>query len=73
VVSELGQLWLTPKIDKRLEDLAREHGVYKEGLGNILLLLAMSSPCITKQAINIIKTWNIGGATDLEKMETRGT
>lgn len=67
-----GQLWLTNKIDAKLEELTKAHGVRKEGLGNILLLLAMSDDCLVKQAVNLIKTWDIKGGMDLQKMENRG-
>jgi hypothetical protein len=67
-----GQVWLTTKIDARLEELKKTHGVHKEGLGNILLLLAMSDGNLVKQAVNIIKTWNIQGGMDLLEMEKRG-
>ncbi|MEM0049006.1 MAG: hypothetical protein QW424_01530 [Candidatus Bathyarchaeia archaeon] len=67
-----GQLWLTKRIDAKLEELKDAYGVHKEGLGNILLLLALSNEDLVKQAVNIIKIWNIKGVTDLEKMESRG-
>jgi hypothetical protein len=67
-----GQVWLTTRIDARLEELKEIHDVYKEGLGNILLLLAMSDDNLVKQAVNIIKTWNIKGGIDIQTMENRG-
>jgi uncharacterized protein YajQ (UPF0234 family) len=67
-----GQVWLTNRIDARLEELQKKHDVKKEGLGNILLLLAMSDDNLVKQAVNIIKTWNIKGGVDLQTMENRG-
>lgn len=67
-----GQVWLTTRIDARLEELKEIHDVYKEGIGNILLLLAMSDDNLVKQAVNIIKTWNIKGGADIQAMENRG-
>jgi hypothetical protein len=65
-------LYLTKKINAKLEELKEANGVHKEGLGNILLLLAMSDENLVKQALNIIRIWEIKGAVDLEKMENRG-
>lgn len=65
-------VWLTKRINAKLEELKDKHGVYKEGLGNILLLLAMSNEDLVKQAVNIIRIWDIKGGTDLETMENRG-
>ncbi|MEM2614176.1 MAG: hypothetical protein QXO15_08135 [Nitrososphaerota archaeon] len=56
-----GQLWLTKRIDAKLEELKDTYNVHKEGLGNILLLLALSDEDLVKQAVNIIKIWNIMG------------
>jgi len=67
-----GQVWLTKRIDAKLEELKEIHGVHKEGLGNILLLLAMNDEDLVKQAVNIIKTWDIKGGVDLQAMENRG-
>jgi hypothetical protein len=64
-------LYLTKKINANLEELKEANGVHKEGLGNILLLLAMSDENLVKQALNIIKTWDIKGGVDLEKVENR--
>lgn len=67
-----GQVWLTKRIDAKLEELKDKHHVYKEGMGNILLLLAMSDDNLVNQAVNIIKTWNIKGGVDIQTMENRG-
>ncbi len=67
-----GQVWLTKRIDAKLEELTKLHHVHKEGLGNILLLLAMSDEALVKQAVNMIRTWDIKGGADLQKMENRG-
>ena len=65
-------LYLTKKINAKLEELKEANGVYKEGLGNLLLLLAMADDNMVKQALNIIKIWDIKGGVDLEKIENRG-
>jgi hypothetical protein len=65
-------LYLTKKINAKLEELKEANGVHKEGLGNILLLLAMADDNMVKQALNIIKIWDIKGGVDIEKIENRG-
>jgi hypothetical protein len=65
----MGQLYLTKRIDDKLEKLANVHKVHKEGLGNTLLLLAMCNEELVKQCVNLINTWKIEGAI---KMEERG-
>lgn len=63
------QLYLTTRIDDKLEELAKTHKVHKEALGKTLLLLAMCNEEQVKQCINLIRTWKIEGGT---KMEERG-
>ncbi|MGQ9642174.1 MAG: hypothetical protein ACUVUF_08705 [Candidatus Bathycorpusculaceae bacterium] len=59
-------LYITDKIHGKLKSLAMDKNVYLEGLGNILLLLSLSNDAIVSQAVNIINTLDIKGATDLE-------
>jgi len=62
-----GQLYLTKRIDSKLEELAKTHKVHKEALGNTLLLLAMCDEDQVEQCVNLIKAWDIKGATEMEK------
>lgn len=64
-----GQLYLTTRIDDKLEELAKTHKVHKEAFGNTLLLLAMCNEEHVKQCVNLVKTWKIEGGI---KMEDRG-
>lgn len=61
------QLWLTDKIDKKLEALKIQNKVHKEALGNVLLLLVMCNEEQVKQAVNLIEAWDIKGAAEMEK------
>lgn len=59
-------LTLTDKIDKKLEDMTKVYDVKKEGLGNLLLMLALCDEEQLKIAVNLIKSWGIGGVVDLQ-------
>ncbi len=60
-------VWLTDIIHAKLKDLATKSDVEFEALGNTLLTVAMCNNEQVKQSINLIKTWNIRGATEMEK------
>lgn len=62
-------LFLTTKTHSRLKAAANNFGVRMEALGNTLLILSLCDENKVKQAINLIKTWNIEGQ---RKMEERG-
>lgn len=62
-------LFLTTKIHTKLKTTADNYGVKMEALGNTLLILALSDESKVKQAIDLIKIWNIEGQ---RKMENRG-
>jgi len=64
-----GQLYLTTRIDGKLEQLAKTHKVHKEALGNTLLLLAMCNEEQVKQCVNLIKAWKIEGGTRMEERD----
>jgi hypothetical protein len=62
------QVWVTDRIKKDLEGLARREGVALEGLTCVLLRLALSDECLVKMALNLIKNCDLNhGATELEK------
>lgn len=66
----MGRVILNDKnIDDKLEELAKAHKVYKEALGNTLLLLALCNEEQVKQCVNLVKTWKIEGGA---RMEERG-
>jgi hypothetical protein len=60
-------VFLTDIIHDKLKDLAKKFNVSFEAMGNTLLVLAMSNDEQVKQAVNLIETWNIKGATEMEK------
>lgn len=60
-------VFLTDIIHDKLKDLAKKFNVSFEAMGNTLLVLAMSNDEQVKQAVNLIGTWNIKGATEMEK------
>ena len=62
----MGNLYITEKIHDKLRELSKAKNVYMEGLGNILLLLALSDDGLVNQATNIINTLKIKGGQDLE-------
>jgi hypothetical protein len=64
-----GQLYLTTRIDDKLEELAKTHKVHKEALGNTLLLLAMCNEEQVKQCVNLIRTWKIEGGARMEERD----
>ena len=64
-----GQLYLTKRVDDKLEELVEIHNVHKEGLGNVLLLLAMCDEEQVKQCVNLIKAWDIKGGAEMEKRD----
>jgi len=63
----MGQLYLTQKVDTKLESTATSSGVYKEALGNTLLILSLCNDELVKQSINLIKAWDIKGGAEMEK------
>jgi len=64
-----GQLYLTTRIDDKLEKLSKTHKVHKEALGNTLSLLAMCEEEQVKQCVNLIKTWKIEGGARMEQRD----
>ena len=62
-----GQLYLTQRVDDKLESVAKTKGVLKEALGNVLLMLSLCNDEQVNVAVNIIKAWNIKGETEMEK------
>ena len=60
-------LTLTDKIDKKLEERTKNYGVKKDGLGNLLLMIALCDEAQVKTVVTMIKSWGIGGVVDLEK------
>ena len=58
----------TDKIKAKLEEVSCSQNVGEEALANILLMLALCDEGFVKRAVNLIKAWNLGGATALEKM-----
>jgi hypothetical protein len=61
-------VFLTDIIHGKLKDLAKKFNVSFEAMGNTLLVLAMCNDEQVKQAVNLIETWNIKGATEMEKI-----
>ncbi len=59
-------LTLTDKIDNKLEEITKHYGVKKEGLGNLLLMMALCDEAQVKKIVNMIVSWGIGGVVDLE-------
>ncbi len=60
----------THKMLSKLVDDLKNQGVkmYKEALLNIILILALNDENLVKQAVNLIRNWNLNeGATDLER------
>ena len=62
------QVWITDRIKRDLEGLAKREGVALEGLTCVLLGLALSDDCLVKKALNLIKSCDLNhGSTELEK------
>jgi len=64
-------VYLTNKINYKLEDLVARYGKHKEALANALMLLAMSDENLVKQAIEIITILDMKGGTSLEEVGTK--
>ena len=60
-------IFLTDTTHDKLKNLAKKFHVRFEALGNTLLILAMCNDEQVTQAVNLIETWNIEGATEMEK------
>jgi hypothetical protein len=56
---------ITPRIKNRLATVATEQQVAQEGLASMLLLLALSDRRLVDQAVGIIKTLDLHGATEM--------
>jgi hypothetical protein len=62
------QIWVTDRIKKDLESLAKKEGVTLEGLTCILLRLSLSDRGFVEMVLNLIKSSDLNcGATELEK------
>jgi hypothetical protein len=62
------EVWVTDKIGKDLESLAKDKGIRIEGLACILLRLALSDECFTERALKLIEKCDLNyGAVELEK------
>ncbi|TDA29036.1 MAG: hypothetical protein DSO00_05060 [Archaeoglobi archaeon] len=61
-------IWVTDRIKKDLETLAKKEGVTLEGLTCILLRLSLSDRGFVEMVLNLIKSGDLNcGATELEK------
>jgi hypothetical protein len=59
---------ITNKVHERLKNLANQHNISIEALGNVLLILALNDDDMVKRAVNLIKNWDLNkGAERLEK------
>jgi hypothetical protein len=62
------QIWVTDRIKKDLEELARKEGVALEGLTCVLLRMALSDESLLNMALKLIKGCDLNhGSTELEK------
>jgi len=59
-------IFVTSKIHARIAEKAQEFGIKQEGLASVLLLLGLSNETILKQALELIKMYNLGGSVDME-------
>lgn len=66
-MAENADVFITPKIKKWLADTARERRVKQEGLACMLLALSLSDPQKVDQAATLLKRYDLGGATDMQK------
>lgn len=60
-------IWVTDKIHDRAMEKAQELHVPVEGLVGVILVLALSSETMLRQALGIMKMYGLGGATDMAK------
>lgn len=61
-------IWVTDKIKEDLDRLAKDKGVYVEGLACILLRLALSDEYIIERALKLIERCDLNhGVAELEK------
>lgn len=58
-------LAVSEKVDKKLDEMEEINDVGKEALGNTLLMLALCDDSRVNQAINLIESWELGGASKL--------
>jgi len=60
---------LTKSVHKKLKSTAKTLGVEIEALGNTILMLSLCDENNLKQAVNLIKAWEIGGQVSLENRQ----
>ena len=60
---------LTDKVHKKLKGTANKLGVEIEALGNTILMLSLCDENALKQAVNLIKAWQIGGQVSMENRQ----
>ena len=61
-----GSIWVTDKIHAKITEKAEALDLTQEGLAGVLLLLSVSNETILNQAIDLMKTYDLGGSTDME-------
>lgn len=60
---------LTSRVHKKLKSTGKNHGVEIEALGNTILMLSLCDENKIKQAVNLIKAWQIGGQASMENRQ----
>ncbi len=61
-----GSIWVTNKIHRKVTEKAEQFDVTQEGLAGVLLLLSVTNETILKQALDLMKMYDLGGSTDME-------